>query len=142
MLVHNRHVALSSCTFNLSLLSKTKTWKIWKRVLMMKKSLNFTDNQIPEKQNKKQSYDRHKYLCNKITFCALFCALFLQFLCTVFGIHFFSEKSFSPVEIKCLGKMSTLLRKYISIGKPFNWVKVFCLECCNDSRMWDLFKSN
>ena len=90
---------------------------------MMKKSLNFTDNQIPKKQNKKQSYYRHKYLCNKITFCALFCALFVQLLCTVFGIHFnpsVSEKSFSPVEVKYLEKISTLLKKYISIGKPFN----------------------
>ena len=82
----------------------------------MKKSLNFTDNQIPKKQNKKQSYYRHKYLCNKITFCALFCALFVQFLCTVFGIHFFSEKSFSPVEIK-------LFREHVNFIKKihFNW---------------------
>ena len=49
--------------------------------------------------------------------------LFVHFLCTVFGIHFnpfLSEKSFSLVEIKCLGMMPTLLRKHISIGEPFN----------------------
>ena len=78
MLDHKRHVALSCCTFNLSSLSKTKTWRIWKRVLMMTKSLNFTYNQIPKKSNKKnQFYYRHKYLCNKRTFCAIFCAPFL-----------------------------------------------------------------
>ena len=125
MLVHKRHVALSCCSFNLTLLSKTKRWSIWVlRVLMMKKSLNFADNQIPKKWNKKTNYYRHKYLHNKRPFHALFCALFVHFLWTVFGIHFnpfLSEKSFAPVEIKCLGKISTLLRKYISIAKPFIW---------------------
>ena len=49
---------------------------------------------------------KHKCQCNKRTFCALFCVPFVHFLCTVFVNHFSpfpSEKSFTQVEIKCLG---------------------------------------
>ena len=53
MLLLNRHVALLCCTFSLSLQSKIKTWKIWERLIMMRKSLQFTNNQITRKWNNK-----------------------------------------------------------------------------------------
>ena len=73
---------------------------------MMRKSVyvKYTDFLIiyqRRNETKKQSCYRHKYLYNKRTFCALFCALFVHFLCIV--NPFLSAKSFSPVEIKCLG---------------------------------------
>ena len=68
---------------------------------MMRVSLYVTDNQTPQKSNKKQSYQRHKYLRNKRTFCALICALFVHCLRDLFQP--FPEKSFFSVEIKCLG---------------------------------------
>ena len=119
MLVHKRHVALSCCTFNLSSLSKTKTWRIWKRVLMMTKSkyLNFhlQSNTKEMKQKKKQFYYRHKYLCSKITFCALFYALFLHCL----------RNSFQPFcqWKKFLSSGNKVFREDVNFIKKinFNW---------------------
>ena len=76
-------------------------------------------------KQKKQIYYRFKCLSIK--------ELFVHFSCTVFGIHFspfLSEKSFSPVEVKCLRKIFTFQLGNLSIEK----VKAFCLEYCNDDR--------
>ena len=138
--MHNRHVALSCCIFNLSLLSKTKAWRILKRVLMMMKFLIFTYNQIPKKWNKKNKF------ITDLNVCAIK-ELFVHFSCTVFGIHFspfLSEKSFSLVEVKCLRKIFT---KKIH----FNWetfqlrkwkLFVWNIAMMIDDRMRVLIKSN
>ena len=63
--------------------------------------------------------------------------LFVHFSCTVFGIHFsafLNEKSFSPVEIKCLRKIFTK-KIHFNLGNlSIEKVKAFCLEYCNDDR--------
>ena len=85
---------------------------------MIKKSLNFFENQINEKKQKNKVITDISIFTIKELFVHFLCALFVQFLCLRDSFQNFSQlKGFSPVEIKCLGRISTLLRKNSSIGK-------------------------
>ena len=103
MLVHSRHVSLSCCIFNLSLYDKIKTWKIWERLIMIRKSLNFTDNQISKKWNNKIKFlwTLVSLIKWKNVLCT-FCELFMHFLSTLADSYFeplLREKCFFQVKV-------------------------------------------
>ena len=98
--MHHRHVALSCCTFNLSLYSKIKTWNIRERLLMMRKSLYFTHNQITRKWNNKIEF---LWTLVNVKWKKLFVHFFMHFLCTLpvtYFEPFLGEKCFFQVKIE------------------------------------------
>ena len=91
-------------------------------------TLNFTDNQMPKKLNNKKSYYRHKYLLNRKTFCAPFCALFARCLRDSFQ-PFCQWKKFLSSGNKVFRVDINFIKEIHFNLETSNW-EAFCLEYC------------